>query len=112
MLRTIKFIVAFIVAAVIGVVSVANSSGVEIFAWPDVTGYGLPAAPSVTIPVFIFGLLCGLVGFLLGAAREWAREGKVRSTARRARREAVQLRAKVDKLSDEKGPALTAISSR
>lgn len=111
-MRRVKFAIAFLVAVVIGVLSVANSGDVTVRAWPDLADYGIASAPAATIPLFIFGLLCGLAGFLLGAAREWLREGRVRGAARKAKREAAALRAKVDELSAEKGEDLPALPSR
>ncbi|MFV0473408.1 MAG: LapA family protein [Pikeienuella sp.] len=110
-MRTLKFAIAAIVAVVIGVLAVANSADVSVRLWPDLSEYGVDLAPSVTIPLFVFGLLCGLVGFLLGAAREWMREGRLRSHGRRARREAETLRAKVDELAGDDGD-LPALPSR
>jgi len=109
-MRTLKFIFAAIIAIIIVILAVANAADVSVRLWPDLTEYTVPAAPSVTIPLFIVGLICGLFGFLLGAAREWAREGKIRSTARQAKKEAAVLKAKVDELtkdgSDDDIPAL------
>lgn len=110
--RRLKFLFVFLFALVIGVLSVANSGPVTVKAWPDLSDYGVSAAPEATLPLFIFGLFCGLVGFLLGAAREWAREGRIRRTARQARKEAAALRAKVDAMADEKSEDLPALSSR
>lgn len=96
-MRTLKFVLALIVAIVIGVLAVANSADIAIRLWPDLSGYGVPLAPEFALPLFVFGLLCGLVGFLLGAAREWMREGRVRGEGRKARREAVKLKRKMDR---------------
>ncbi len=111
-MRTLKFALVFLFAAIIAVLSVANSAEVAVRLWPDLTEYGVPAAPQTSIPLFVFGLLAGLVGFLLGAAREWAREGRVRGAARRARREAETLRAKVDELGGDRDDDLPALPSR
>lgn len=110
MFRKLKFLIAFLIAAVIGVLCIANSGNITVEAWPDLTEYGVPASPQQELPLYVFALLCGLVGFLLGAAREWAREGRVRSTARQAKREAAQLKQKVSKLSgdDDDLPALAS----
>ena len=73
---------------------------------------GLPASPQVTTHLFIFLLGAGLVGFLLGAAREWLREGRVRSTARKATKEAEALKAKVDELTRDADDDIPALPSR
>lgn len=110
-MRTLKFAIALIVAVVIGVLAVANSGDVPVRLWPDLTEYGVMVAPAISVPLFVFGLLCGLVGFLLGAAREWMREGRQRSGGRRARREADKLRAKVHELAGDEDD-LPALPSR
>lgn len=111
-MRKLKFAVALIVAVMIGVLAVANSGDIIVRLWPDLSDYGVSASPQVAVPLFVFGLLCGLVGFLLGAAREWVREGHVRGAARKARREAAMLKAKVDELADDKDEDLPALPSR
>lgn len=102
-MRTLKFAIAFVVAALIAILCVANADYVTVHLWPDVTDYGLPTAPSVDVPLFIVGLIAGLAGFLLGAAREWMREGRIRSTARHAKKEAAALKAKVDEMTADQG---------
>ncbi|WP_340107944.1 LapA family protein [Pikeienuella sp. HZG-20] len=111
-MRTLKFFIALVVAVVIGVLAVANSADISVRLWPDLSEYGVVQAPTATLPLFAFGLLCGLVGFLLGAAREWMREGRVRATARRAKREAAMLKTKVNALSGDKDDDLPALTSR
>ncbi|QIE55787.1 LapA family protein [Pikeienuella piscinae] len=111
-MRTLKFAVALLVAIVIGVLAVANSADITVRLWPDLSDYGVAHAPEIALPLFAFGLLCGLVGFLLGAAREWMREGRVRGEGRKARREAAQLQMKVERLSDDTDDDLPALSAR
>lgn len=111
-MRTLKFAIAFIVAALIAILCVANAGYVSVNLWPDVTDYGLPVAPSVSVPLFIVGLISGLAGFLLGAAREWMREGRIRSTARHAKKEAEALKAKVDELTADGDDDIPALAGR
>ncbi len=112
-MRTLKFVAAAFIAIIIVILAVANGAEVSVKLWPDLTDYAVPPAPSLSLPLFIVGLSCGLVGFLLGAAREWAREGKVRSTARNAKREAAALKAKVEELTKDSGDDdLPALPSR
>jgi len=111
--RTIKFVCAALIALAILILAAANGGDVTVYLWPDLTEYAVPPSPVLTVPVFIVGLACGLVGFLLGALREWAREGKVRSTARHAKREAAALKAKVDELTkDSADDDIPALPSR
>ena len=111
-MRTIKFAFAFLVAAIIAVVCVANGEAVSVRLWPDLTAYGLPASPSWSPPMFVILLLAGFAGFLIGAAREWLREGRVRSTARQAQREAEKLRAKIDELTADGDDDIPALPGR
>ena len=109
-MKTLKFCGAVVLAVAIGVLAFANGDDVTVAFWPDMTDYGLPASPAYDIPVFLIGLVCALAGFVAGVAREYLREGGVRSRGRRARAEAARLKAKVDELSpdDDDLPALTA----
>lgn len=111
-MKAIKFGFAALVAIIIIVLAVANNGDISVRLWPDLTAYGVPAAPGVVLPMFVVGLMCGLVGFLLGAAREYLREGQVRSEARQNRKEAAKLKSKIDELTadsqDDDIPALPA----
>lgn len=111
-MKAIKFGFAAIIAIIIIVLAVANAGDIYVRLWPDLTAYGVPMAPGIELPTFVVGLLCGLVGFLLGAAREYVREGQVRSEARQNRREAEKLKSKIDELTaetqDDDIPALPA----
>lgn len=102
-MNAIKFFFAALVAIVIVVLAVANGAPVEVRAWPDLTNWGVPAPPVFAAPLFVVGVACGLVGFLLGAAREYVRERGVRAEAREKAREAALLKAKVEKLTEETG---------
>lgn len=110
-MNTLKFIGAAVVALILGVLAFANGGDVTVAFWPDMTTYGLPASPTVEAPVFVIALVCAVFGFLGGAMREYLREGRVRSQARRAKSEAAKLKAKVEELTaddDDDIPALTA----
>lgn len=109
-MKTLKFSGAILLAIVIGVLAFANGGDVTVKFWPDLTDYGVPASPSYDAPIFFVGLICAVVGFMAGVAREYLREGGVRSQARRAKSEAARLKAKVEELTpeDDDIPALTA----
>lgn len=112
-MRTVKFALASVAAILIGVFCVANGEHVAVRLWPDLTEYGVPASPVVEIWLFVVVLVAGLIGFLMGAAREWLREGRVRRSGRRARREAQALKAKVDELTrDSEDEDIPALASR
>lgn len=111
-MRAIKFALAAIFAVFIIILLFANGGDVRVFAWPDVTDYGLPAPPSVMLPIFIIALASGLVGFILGSLREYLREGQIRRDRNRTKKEAAALKAKIDEMTretaDDDIPALPA----
>ena len=111
-MRTLKFVIAALIALVILVICVANHQMVQVKLWPDLTGYGLPDAPSQALPFFVFPVITGFVGFAFGLLFEWFREFGVRKTARRATREAEALKAKVEELTRDADDDLPALPSR
>ena len=111
-MRTINFVLTAIAAILIGIVFFANGGDVVVSFWPDMSDYGLPLSPTLTLSVGTVGLLCGLIGFVLGTMREYLREGGVRRQGRKAKREAEALKSKVDELTadqaDDDIPQLAA----
>ena len=111
-MKAIRFLLAAIAAIFIVILAVANDGWTTVYAWPDLTAYGVAPAPSIELPLFVIGLVCWFAGFLLGVAREYLREGGVRSEARQTRKEAAQLKSKIDELTaeteDDDIPALPA----
>lgn len=116
-MRTLKFaLILFAVVIPIVVFSVANAEIVTVRLWPDLSDYGLPLSPSIDAPVFMIGLVAGLVWLLIGIAfglgYEYVREGRVRRAAREARREAEALRAKLEELTGDDEDDIPALPSR
>lgn len=111
-MRAIKFALAAIFAVLIIILLFANGGDVRVYAWPDVTDYGLPSPPSVVLPIFFVALASGLVGFILGSLREYLREGTIRRDRSRTKKEAAVLKAKIDEMTRENAdddiPALPA----
>lgn len=110
-MRAIKFALVAVFAVLIVILLFANGGDVRVFAWPDMTDYGLPAPPSVVLPIFLVALAAGLVGFILGSLREYLREGAIRRDRARTKKEAAALKAKIDEMtqdSDDDIPALPA----
>lgn len=93
-MRLLTYLLLGLAAVAVIAWSVANRGAVTVALAPDLSAYGLPTLPSYDIPLFAFALACGAVGFILGAAREYLREHRVRRRAAEARRE-------VDKLERE-----------
>jgi len=94
-MRLLTYLVLGVAALVVIAWSVANRGAVTVAAAPDLTAYGLPATPSYEVPLFALALGFGALGFILGAAREYLREGRVRRRASDARREADKLQREV-----------------
>ncbi|MEM7270366.1 MAG: hypothetical protein AAF401_14095 [Pseudomonadota bacterium] len=111
-MRTLKFVLVAILAIVIIILAVANGDWVAFKFWPDLTMYGVPASPVIELPLLVIGVLCGIVGFVFGALREYLREGRIRSTARKSQREAQALKAKVDELTGDQDDDIPALPAR
>ena len=111
-MRAIKFALVAVFAVLIVILLFANGGDVRIFAWPDVTDYGLPAPPSVVLPIFIVALASGLVGFILGSLREYMREGAIRRDRVRTKKEAAALKAKIDEMTQESDDDIPALPAR
>lgn len=97
-MRFVRYLLLAVVALVVVALSVANRDPVDVTAWPDLTAYGVPAAPVFAIPLFLVALACGAIGFIIGAAREYLREGRIRRRAAEARREVAMLESEVKSL--------------
>ena len=97
-MRYLRYLSYAIVAIVVVALSVANRNPIDVVAWPDVTAYGAPAAPVFSIPLYLVALACAAVGFIVGAAREYLREGRIRRRAAEARREVAMLQGEVKSL--------------
>jgi uncharacterized integral membrane protein len=78
--------------------SIANRQVVRVNLVPDFTAYGVGPSPAHEFPLFAVALFFGTVGFILGAAREYLRESRLRREARRRGRELGALKAEVDAL--------------
>lgn len=116
-MRTLKFaLVLFVIVIPVVVFSVANAEVVTVRLWPDLTDYGLPLSPSVETPVFMVGLVAGLIWLLVGIAfglgYEYVREGKIRRSAREAKREADALRKKLDEIAGDSDDDVAALPAR
>jgi len=94
-MRLLTYLVLGFAALVVIAWSVANRGAVTVASAPDLTAYGLPASPTYDVPLFALALGFGAVGFILGAAREYLREGRVRRRAAESRLEADKLQREV-----------------
>lgn len=114
-MRFIRYVLLAVSALAVIVLSVANRQRVRVDVAPDLTDYGIEALPSYEVPLFVVALACATLGFILGAAWEYLREGRIRREARRRDREIGQLRREIGELKkaqqrdeDEDILALTA----
>lgn len=97
-MRTLSYILVALSTVVVILLSIANRQLVRVNLMPDFTAYGVPDAPSHDVPLFAVALLCGTAGFILGAAREYLREARLRREAKRRSRELGALKREVDAL--------------
>lgn len=98
MMRFLRYLFLAVTAFLVIALSVANRHFVSVYGWPDLTAYGVPATPEIHAPLFLVAVLSGAVGFLLGALREYFREGKHRRASADRRRELGKLQRQVDEL--------------
>ena len=97
-MRYLRYLVYAIVAIIVVALSVANRNPIDVVAWPDVTAYGAPESPVFSVPLYLVALACAAAGFIVGAAREYMREGRIRRRAAEARREVAMLQGEVKSL--------------
>ena len=97
-MRFLSYAFFALLTVVIILLSVANRQLVRVNVTPDFTAYGVPPAPGHEVPLFVVALLCGTVGFILGAAREYLRESRLRRESQRRRKELGALKREVDAL--------------
>lgn len=91
-MRIIIRILLILFAIAILAVSLANRQSVTLALGPDLGAYGLPAAPTLTLPLFLIVLGVAGIGFILGAGREYFREGRHRRTASERAQQVAALR--------------------
>jgi hypothetical protein len=115
-MRFISFLLVAIGTIAVIFLSVANRQLVRVNLTPDFTDYGLPAVPGYDLPLFAIALVCGTLGFIFGAAREYLREARLRREAKQHKREMVALRRELDALRGaqraEEDEDLLMLSSR
>jgi hypothetical protein len=97
-MRLVSYAAAIIGAVVVVFLSVANRHSVQVFGSPNFTDYGAAPPPSWEAPLFAVALVCGSLGFVLGAAREYVREARFRRSAVVKGREVGKLQREVEAL--------------
>lgn len=97
-MRLVNYILLGLIAIVVIALSLANRHVVTVYTSPDLSAYGVPATPDYQIPLFVVALLCGTVGFILGALREYLREGRHRRAASQRGREIGKLQREMETL--------------
>lgn len=95
-MRLLTYLLLGLAAIVVVALSVANRHIVTVFTSPDLGAYGIPATPEYQVPLFVVALACGTVGFILGALREYLREGRHRRSAAQRAREIGRLQREMD----------------
>lgn len=113
-MRLIRYALLALIAIVLAVLALANSSEVTLYLMPPAAAEAIsyPAAMnSMALPLYwvIGGGI--LIGVALGFLAEWLREHKVRVEARQGRRETARLNREVAQMKNEraKGDEVLAI---
>jgi len=97
-MRYVNYALLALIAVVVIGLSVANRHTVDVAVAPDFTAYGFPPSRHVDVPLYLVALASGAIGFVIGAAREYVREAKLRRRAAEAKREAGELKREVHEL--------------
>lgn len=115
-MRVITYLLLALFAIFVIGLSVANRHYIEVNSAPDFTAYGLPASPSFGLPLYLVALLCAAIGFILGTAREYLREGRIRRRSAERRRELGRLQQEVEALKSraniDEDDEIIALTSR
>ncbi|MEL7213717.1 MAG: lipopolysaccharide assembly protein LapA domain-containing protein [Pseudomonadota bacterium] len=101
-MRYIRYLILGAIAVALVVVSMANRGPVTLSLLPEPIAALVGFSFSITLPLFIVILGFIVVGILLGFIWEWLREHKHRAAARRAEKEAHEMKRKVRRLEGEK----------
>jgi uncharacterized integral membrane protein len=100
-MRTLKLVVAVILALALMIVVAANMEPVDLELWPEQFGIGTIGLYGVPLALVIFVAL--VLGFVIGELTEWSRERKYRAELSRERRRMAELKAEHDRLLHKTG---------
>ena len=95
-MRTLKLVIAVLVALVLMIVVAANMDPVALELWPQQFGVGTIGVDGVPLALVIFAALA--IGFAIGELVEWSRERKHRREVAEQRRQIAELREENDRL--------------
>lgn len=95
-MRTVKLVIAAIVALALMIVVAANWEPVDLELWPEQFGIGTLGLYGVPLALVVFIALA--LGFFVGELVEWSRERKYRAEIAEQRREIAALREENDRL--------------
>ena len=96
-LRFVKYLILLVLAAGIVVLSLANRGPMTLQLLPEDLAAFVGYNQTVELPVFLVILIGVGTGLLIGFIWEWLREYRHRSEAAKARAEARQLRARIER---------------
>jgi hypothetical protein len=114
-MRSLNLVVLAVAGLVVLLLAIANRQVVAVNLAPDLVDYGAPAAPTFAVPLYVVALVCGAVGFILGALREYLRESGLRADSNARRREVGKLQREVDALktkTQDEDDEIIALTSR
>ena len=88
-MRTLKLVIAVILALALMIVVAANMEPVDLELWPEQFGIGTIGLYGVPLALVIFIAL--VIGFVVGELVEWSRERKYRAQLARTHRRIAEL---------------------
>lgn len=100
-MRTVKLVIAVVVALALMIVVAANMEPVDLELWPQQFGIGTLGVYGVPLALVIFLALA--IGFLVGELVEWSRERKYRAELEVKRRRIAELQDENDRLIRKMG---------
>lgn len=115
-MRLITYALLALFAILVIALSVANRHYIGVNVAPDFTAYGAPASPSFQAPLYLVALLCAAFGFILGTAREYIRESRLRRRSAERRRELGRMQQEIETLKSranmDEDDEIIALTSR
>jgi hypothetical protein len=91
-MRALSYLLFVVLTLGVILLSVANRQLVRVNLAPDFTDYGMPPSLGHEVPLFVIALGFGTFGFVIGAAREYLREARLRRESKAQKRQIAALR--------------------
>ena len=100
-MRVIKIVFIAIIMVIIMTLALANRQAVEVSLVPDQLAPFVPFASSMTLPLFVVGLLSVLFGLVIGIIMEYLREMSIRREVTRKGVQVEELKRQNSRLKEK-----------